>query len=240
MNVLSSRKQVARIATAGAATVGSAGLAHGVAKLSDNIIGSVADSVLVGTPSVGSPPVPLNHLLASSAPGLVSGLISGASIASGALWGQEPIDIENQKFWKRLLLGGPTRLYNKGIQFREEMAQTASLNAPGDRFIGGLKSGFKVGSELGGVAGRIQGSVTGGYIGWQYSGEAVRLSSELLQGLGAPLPPIVSKLMPMAVTAGCIIAGQAVGGLGGELLGRVAGGTAVGVTTGLYASVPKS
>jgi hypothetical protein len=217
-----------------AATVASAGLSQGAARLTDTVLLSGASFLPNLTSAISGPGSALVEKLAfTPGIGLLTGAIAGLSLASGAAWGEEPMALEGEPLWKRFLMKPSVDLFNDGIKFRHQVNDARNADSFRNAFSFGARAGFQVGAQIGGTAGRIQGAVSGGLIGWQVSGEALRLTRGLLQG--TPLPPILQDMLPLVVGASCVMAGQSVGAAVGGVVGQVAGGSFSALATGLYA-----
>lgn len=224
--------KVAGTVAAGAAA---GGISQLTGSLSDELISAVTDRFVASAPP--TPTIPgVDWLLKANSAGLgvTAGVVGGAGLAVGALWGGEKISLENKPLWKRLLFSPAVSLYNDGISFRGGIGQARTLPTPEGRFGEGFKAGFKVGAKVGGGAGRIQGAFSGGVLGWEMSGRALEAVQQFTQP--AELPPLLNAVLPLAVTASCVVAGQTVGAAIGSLVGQAAGGTIVGVSSGLYSA----
>lgn len=227
-NRFTARKMVA--ATGSAA--GSVALSQGTALLTDRVL--LAGQSLL---PIQSAPVPLTHgldflLKGAGSLGLLTGATAGLGIASGALWGNKPLEVDGLTWWKKLAVKPVAELYNTGIRFREETSEARLQNSADRRFLLGAGAGYRIGRRIGASAGQVQGAITGGVLGWRLSGEARALLESALQGL--ELPPIAKPFLPLLVGTVSVAAGQMLGGAVGGALGGWSGGILVGAATGAY------
>lgn len=212
--------------------MGSMALSQGAALAVDQAL--VAGKSLL---PVQSAPVPLTDSLSfllkgAGHLGLLTGAAAGLGIASGALWGDSPLEIDGLSWWKKLAVKPMAELYNSGIRFRENTSQARLHPTATKRFLAGACAGYQVGHGIGSAAGQIQGAVTGGILGWRLSGEAQALLEFTLDGL--EIPPLAKPLLPLLVGATCVVAGQMLGGAVGSTLGGWSGGLLTGAASGTF------
>ena len=222
--------------TSAVAVSGLAGgvLAESTAQATHTVLHQLSDRVdLTSLPKPQNSPL-INSLLSGSGLALASGALSGVGLAAGAVWGEKPVDLQDKSWWKKVAFGGPVNLFNSGIKMREDMRNAVQQDDLRSRFSGGAAVGFRAGSRVGGAAGKVQGALTGGYLGYQFSGQAVALVERFLEA--TPLPRPLQQMLPLAVTAACIVTGQGVGGMVGQTVGQITGGAIGGLAGGLYAS----
>ena len=233
MEIRSSQNRFKQTAAMGASGLAAGLLAESAAQVTEELLHQAGDRIRL-TSLQAPPSIPiLNSLLSGSGPALVTGAVSGVGMAAGAMLGEDPIDLSQASWWKRVAFSGPAQLYNSGIQLRQDMGSAVQQDDPTKRFSAGARVGFRGGSRIGSAAGRVQGAFTGGYFGYQMSGQALALVESFLEA--APLPRTLQHMIPVAVTAACIVTGQGVGAMVGQTVGQLTGGALGGLAGGLYA-----
>lgn len=223
-----------------ASAAAAAGLSRVVANSTERLVQLGGDILETSAPPLQGPGTHLvQKMVELPGLGLAAGALTGVGIASGAIWGQEKVELQDAPWHKKLLLNAPVQLFNQGIEFRQDVQSARQQGDFQTAFGLGAKAGARVGANIGRNAGRVQGGISGGLLGWQVSGQVHDAIQSFLNPLvqSGPLPPILQRFLPLAVSLSCVVAGQTLGSAAGGAVGSVLGSGLGGVSAGLYAGI---
>ena len=220
------------------ATAAASGISHTAALVTGKSLQRASGLLGDVTPALTTPGLEaLQRLAQSPGIGVTAGVVTGLSLASGAAWGCDKVDLSEAPLWKKLLYKPMTDSFNQGIDFRLKVAEARREQEWQPALRLGAKAGWTVGATLGRTAGTIQGGITGSVLGLELSGEALSLLSDALEGTA--LPPLLKQSLPFLVGGVCLFTGQAVGSAVGGVVGSVVGGAVAGAGVGTFAAVSR-
>jgi hypothetical protein len=220
------------------ATAAATGVSHAAATVTGEALHRASGLIGDVAPALTAPGLEtLQRWARGPGVGLAAGVVTGLSLASGAAWGKDKVELTDAPLWKKFLFKPTVDTYNKGIDFRDNVREARREEKWQPAFRKGAKAGWSVGTTLGRTAGTIQGGITGSVLGLELSGEALGLLTKALEG--APLPPLVQQSLPLLVGGACLFAGQVVGSTVGGVVGSAVGGSVVGLGVGTFAAVSR-